>query len=152
MNDDNILNDAEHEAINAASMDEPAPSHQKVLIVDDDSGLREMLAGILRIKGIQSLMAENAVDAMKLLSADDSIALVITDLRMTPVDGLNFVRQIRESVWADLPIVIVSGDANIRDAIEGMHLGIVDFLLKPIEPDKLLPLVYRELGIKTQVL
>ncbi|MOA27925.1 hypothetical protein D3C78_1488330 [compost metagenome] len=118
------------------------------MIVDDDRALREMISGILHLKGIQSLLAESADDAMKLLVADDAIELVITDLRMLPTDGLDFIRKIRKSVWADLPVLVMSGDAGIRDAIDAMHLGIVDFLLKPIEPDQLLPSVYRELGIK----
>ena len=148
MNDDDILSGAEHEAFNAANLHEAEKRPQKVLIVDDDRALREMISGILHLKGIQSLLAESADDAMKLLVADDAIELVITDLRMLPTDGLDFIRKIRKSVWADLPVLVMSGDAGIRDAIDAMHLGIVDFLLKPIEPDQLLPLVYRELGIK----
>ena len=149
MNDDDILSGAEHEAINAANLHEAEKRPQKVLIVDDDRALREMIAGILQLKGIQSLLAASADDAMKLLVADDAIELIITDLRMSPTDGLDFIRNIRKSVWADLPVLVISGDAKVRDAIAAMHLGIVDFLLKPIEPDQLLPLVYRELGIKT---
>ncbi|MNJ39158.1 Response regulator MprA [compost metagenome] len=147
MNDD-IVSYAEHEAIRIIGKQEPEPSIQKVLIVDDDRSMREMLSGILDSKGIHSLLAENAADAMDLLKSEKLITLVITDLRMLPIDGLAFIRQIRNSVWADLPIVVVSGDAGIRDAIDAMHLGIVDFLLKPIEPEQLLPLVNRELGIK----
>jgi DNA-binding NtrC family response regulator len=148
MSDDDILTGAEYEAISAVSLQEPEARSQKVLIVDDDSTQLVMLSGVLKTQGIQSLTAENAADAMDLLVADNSIGLVITDLRMLPVDGLEFIRSIRKSVWADVPIVVMSGDAGIRDAIDAMHLGIVDFLLKPIEPDQLLPLVFRELGIK----
>ncbi|MNP66041.1 response regulator FixJ [compost metagenome] len=53
----------------------------------------------------------------------------------------------RESERANLPIVIISGDAGVRDAIEAMHLNVVDFLLKPIDPKTLLELVRRELGV-----
>ena len=134
MNDDDILSGAEHEALNAANRHEPEKRPQKVLIVDDDRALREMIAGILHLKGIQSLLAESADDAMKLLVADDAIELVITDLRMLPTDGLDFIRNIRKSVWADLPVLVMSGDAGIRDAIDAMHLGIVDFCLLYTSP------------------
>ncbi|MOA58261.1 response regulator FixJ [compost metagenome] len=54
----------------------------------------------------------------------------------------------RESVRAALPIIIVSGDADVEDAIAAMHLSVVDFLLKPIDSGELLGLVKRELGMK----
>ncbi|MNC52817.1 Response regulator protein TodT [compost metagenome] len=77
-----------------------------------------------------------------------TIGLLITDLRMGRVDGLELIRQVRESVRAALPIIIVSGDADVKDAIAAMHLSVVDFLLKPIDASHLLTLVKRELGIK----
>ncbi|MNN90249.1 hypothetical protein D3C81_2081700 [compost metagenome] len=72
---------------------------------------------------------------------------MITDLRMGPVDGLELIRNIRESERSALPIVIISGDAVVKDVIEAMHLSVVDFLLKPIDPEQLAQLARRELGI-----
>ncbi|MNP78064.1 response regulator FixJ [compost metagenome] len=66
---------------------------------------------------------------------------------MGNVDGLELIRLVRESPRAALPIIIVSGDADVKDAIEAMHLSVVDFLLKPIDTDKLLGLVKHELGM-----
>lgn len=148
MNEKDILSRDEHQAIDIAAMQAIALRLEKVLIVDDDRSLREMLAGILKVKGIASLLAANAQEAMKLLDTDDRIGLVITDLRMHPVDGLDFIRDIRHSRHADISIVVISGSPHIQDAIAGMHLGIVDFLIKPIEPAQLMPLVYKELGIR----
>ncbi|MNL75175.1 Response regulator protein TodT [compost metagenome] len=73
---------------------------------------------------------------------------MITDLRMGHVDGLDLIRRVRESVRAALPIIIISGDADVKDAIAAMHLSVVDFLLKPIDAWHLLELVKRELGMK----
>ena len=53
----------------------------------------------------------------------------------------------RGSERAELPIIIISGDAEVQDAITAMHLSVVDFLLKPIDVGKLMGLVRRELGI-----
>jgi DNA-binding NtrC family response regulator len=72
---------------------------------------------------------------------------LITDLRMAPCDGLDLIRQVRESEQAEMPIIIVSGDANVRDAIDAMHLSVVDFLLKPLNTKQLVKLVKRELGM-----
>ena len=74
-------------------------------------------------------------------------ALVITDLRMAPSNGLELIRQVRESTRAALPIIIMSGDAEAPDVIDAMHLSVVDFLLKPIDSVKLAKLVKRELGM-----
>ena len=57
------------------------------------------------------------------------------------------VRKVRESERAALPVIIMSGDANVRDAIDAMHLSVVDFLLKPIDTDRLLKLIREELGM-----
>ncbi|WP_223513733.1 response regulator [Pseudomonas sp. GL-B-19] len=147
MFDHDLLTAAEREAINAA-MQEPGLLAQKVLIVEDDPCTREMLAEILQINGIFCLEARSAADAMRSLSIDSSIGLVITDLRMHPLNGLELISKIRESEWADLPIVIISGDAGVRDAIEAMRLSVVDFLLKPIDPDELITLVQLQLGLR----
>ena len=82
-----------------------------------------------------------------MLKTHSSIGLLITDLRMAPSNGLELIRQVRESTRAALPIIIMSGDAEAPDVIDAMHLSVVDFLLKPIDSVKLAKLVKRELGI-----
>ncbi|KJK09347.1 MULTISPECIES: response regulator [Pseudomonas] len=142
---DDILSEAEREAL--ASVSAPATVPQKVLIVDDNPLARDALASYLKAKGIKCVTAENAERALLYLKGDRGIGLLITDLRMEPFDGLELIRQIRESEKAALPIIIVSGDADVPDAITAMHLSVVDFLLKPIDLEKLMALVRRELGI-----
>lgn len=124
-----------------------------MLIVDDDKDARELLSEILALEGIRCVTAASGEAALKILVTDAeikklTIGLLITDLRMGHVDGLELIRQVRESVRAALPIIIVSGDADVKDAIAAMHLSVVDFLLKPIDASHLLTLVKRELGIK----
>ena len=142
---DDILSDAEREAL--ATITAPKAAPQKVLIVDDNELAREALASYLKAQGIKCVTAENAERALLYLKGDRGIGLLITDLRMEPFDGLELIRQIRESEKAALPIIIVSGDADVPDAITAMHLSVVDFLLKPIDLEKLMALVRRELGI-----
>ncbi|WP_166366324.1 response regulator [Pseudomonas akapageensis] len=150
MSDHDILSDAEREAINAV-MQEPELPPQKALIVEDDKATRELLAEILQLHGIQCLTAKSAEEALNSVATNKAIGLVITDLRMGPVDGLDLIRQIRESDRASLPIVIISGDAGVRDAIEAMHLNVVDFLLKPIDPQQLIKLARQELGLDSSL-
>ncbi|MFD2640495.1 response regulator [Pseudomonas japonica] len=142
---DDLLSDAEREAL--AEITAPPATPQKVLIVDDDEDASELLAEILKTYGIESLALTSAKQALQLILCDRNIGLLITDLRMTPFDGLELIRKIRESEKAALPIIIISGDAQVQDAITAMHLSVVDFMLKPIDVGKLMPLVRRELGV-----
>lgn len=142
---DDLLSDAEREAL--AQVTAPPASPLKVAIVDDDRDSSELLAKILTQHQIESIALTSADDAFRLVAQDRSVGLLITDLRMEPFDGLELIRKIRESKRAELPIIIISGNAEVPDAIEAMHLSVVDFLLKPIDVGKLMECVRRELGI-----
>ncbi len=146
MSEDDILSDAERKAL-LQVMQTPQLPAQCALIVDDDQDARELLSEIFMLNGIHCLTAASGSGALELLEADRSIGLLITDLRMAD-DGLDLVRKIRESERAALPIIIVSGNAEVRDAIDAMHLSVVDFLLKPIDAEHLLKLARRELGLQ----
>lgn len=148
MLDLDILSDEEREALNEVMLASPSDTVQRVLIVDDDRDARELLAEILSLNDITCLTAAGGNSAMELIRTRESIALLITDLRMAPCDGLDLIRRIRDSERASLPIIIVSGDANVRDAIDAMHLSVLDFLLKPINTKQLLKLVKKELGME----
>jgi DNA-binding NtrC family response regulator len=147
MFDHDILSDEERDALNEVMVTPASQSPQRVLIVDDDKDAREILAEILSLNDISCITAAGVASAMQLLETRPSIALLITDLRMAPCDGLDLIRRVRDSDRAALPIVIVSGDAHVRDAIDAMHLSVVDFLLKPINTKQLVRLVKRELGM-----
>ncbi|MCD5995320.1 response regulator [Pseudomonas sp. CDFA 602] len=147
MIDHDILSDEERSALNEVMLESNCDTPQRVLIVDDDDDARELLAEILSLNDINCMTAPGAESAMELLESRQSIGLLITDLRMAPSDGLDLIRQVRESDRAELPIIIVSGDANVRDAIDAMHLSVVDFLLKPLNTRQLVKLVKRELGL-----
>ncbi|RON07519.1 response regulator [Pseudomonas brassicacearum] len=146
MSDHDILSDAEREALSAV-MHEPDLPAQRVLIVDDDKDARELLSEILALDGIRCMTAASGESALKLLDSNKSIGLLITDLRMQRLDGLELVSKVRESERAALPVIIVSGDADARDVIDAMHLSVVDFLLKPIDSKELLALVKHQLGM-----
>jgi DNA-binding NtrC family response regulator len=146
MSDHDILSDAERKALSDV-MQEPDLPPQRVLIVDDDKDARELLSEILALDGVRCMTAASGETALKMVETMPSIGLVITDLRMRNVDGLDLIRQVRESVRAAMPFIIVSGDADVKDAIAAMHLSVVDFLLKPVDTGKLLELVKHELGM-----
>ncbi|MFF7706272.1 response regulator [Pseudomonas sp. NPDC007930] len=146
MVDLDILTDAEREALSEVLLG-PQAAPGRVLVVDDDRDSRELLAEILALHGVSCLVADNAQNGFAMLMSNRSIGLLVTDLRMGPEDGLDLIRQVRESERAALPIIIVSGNAGVKDAIEAMHLSVVDFLLKPIDVNQLVALVRRELNL-----
>ena len=146
MSDHDILSDAEREALSAVMLEPDLPP-QRVLIVDDDKDSRDLLAQILDLEGICCVTADSGEAAWSLLKSSSSIGLLITDLRMVPSNGLELIRQVRESSRAALPIIVMSGDAEAPDVIDAMHLSVVDFLLKPIDSAKLAKMIKRELGM-----
>ncbi|WP_375099556.1 MULTISPECIES: response regulator [unclassified Pseudomonas] len=142
---DDLLSDAEREAL-AVLAAPPAPA-QRVLVVDDNLVNREALCLYLKTKGLDCISADGAQAALECLRREPRIGVMITDLRMEPKDGLELIRQIRESERAALSIIVVSGDTDVKEAVDVMHLGVVDFLLKPVDLGRLLELVRKELGI-----
>ncbi|WP_145126216.1 response regulator [Pseudomonas sp. URMO17WK12:I11] len=143
-----ILSDAERAALAAVSA--PPPARPLVLVVDDNPVNSEALMLYLKSKGIDGMTADGAEEALFKLHWEPRIALMITDMRMHPWDGLYLIHQVREMLDADrvaLPIIVVSGDTDVKEAVDAMHLGVVDFLLKPVDLAKLLELVRRELKL-----
>ncbi len=143
---DDILSDAEREALAVVSA--PVAASPVVLIVDDNAVNSEALKLYLKSRGIECMTADGAQEAMLKLHYEPRIALMITDLRMQPSDGLELIRQVRESERAALSIIVVSGDTDVKEAVDVMHLGVVDFLLKPVDLGKLLGLVKKELKLE----
>lgn len=107
-----------------------------VLVVDDDHDVLAANARFLRISGIDTLVADTADSALKRLE-EQSVDVIVTDLRMPECDGLEFARKAR-SFRPLTPIVFFSGFATVPDVVSAMRLGAVDFLEKPIEPEDLL--------------
>ncbi|WHU41508.1 response regulator [Pseudomonas fulva] len=143
-----ILSDAERAALAAVSA--PPPARPVVLVVDDNPVNSEALMLYLKSKGIDGMTADSAQEALFKLHWEPRIALMITDLRMQPEDGLYLIHKVREMQEADraaLSIIVVSGDTDVKEAVDVMHLGVVDFLLKPVDLAKLLELVKRELKL-----
>jgi CheY-like chemotaxis protein len=110
------------------------PEHA-ILIVDDDADLRALLALHLNARGYTTLEASNGREALDIILAHD-LALVLLDLRMPEVNGLDVLAQMQAGPAHDVPTVVLTGDRDAaRDAIAAGARG---FLLKPIEAKPLL--------------
>ena len=102
-----------------------------LLIIDDDDVVRASLAAYLDDSGFRVLQAPNGPKGLELFDAERP-DLVICDLRMPQMDGLELIRLIGER-QNDLPIIVVSGAGVMTDAVEALRLGAADYLIKPLE-------------------
>ncbi len=112
-----------------------------ILVVEDDPNLREAVCDTLELAGQAVVSAAGGEDALKLLSAQ-AVALVVSDVRMMPMDGITLLKEIR-SRFPHLPVVLMTAYADVDRAVEAMRAGACDFLLKPFEPKALLEHVAR---------
>jgi DNA-binding response OmpR family regulator len=118
-------------------MDKPA----RILIVDDEPNVRLLFRTALETDGYIVSEAEDGPAALADLSGDGA-DLVLLDLRMPGLDGLEVLRRLREA-GHDVPVVIVTAHGRIPDVVAAMKLGAVDFLPKPVTPARLRAVVGR---------
>ena len=112
-----------------------------VLIVEDDPNLREAVCDTLELAGQATVSAPGGEEALRLLEIQ-AVSLVVSDVRMMPMDGIALLKEIR-SRHAHLPVVLMTAYADVDRAVEAMRAGACDFLLKPFEPQALLEHVAR---------
>ena len=113
-----------------------------ILLVEDDIPNRRAVALALKTAGHQVMSAEDGTDALELLACHH-FELVITDLLMPNLNGLNLINTIRLK-WPDIPIILMSGYLS-RDLGEGVMKGIAAFLQKPFSPMALIMTIERVL-------
>jgi DNA-binding response OmpR family regulator len=107
----------------------------RILAVDDDRNNLKMVAFLLGEEGYEVLTADNGRTALELVNAQHP-DLVILDVMMPQMDGLEVCRRIRQSM--DVPIVILSAKGETTDKVMGLELGADDYLPKPFEPSELI--------------
>jgi len=111
----------------------------KIAIVEDDINMRKSLEiAMSDYKEFTVKTFKNAKDALKGL--DESFDLVITDINMPGMDGIEFVKELN----GRYEVIIMTGNATLSRAIESIHLGVKDFLLKPFDVDTLVDAIKRE--------
>ena len=110
-------------------------THARVLIVDDDSSMCEMLSDLLESSGLEAASVGDGA-AMKEALAAEPYSLLLIDLRLKREDGLTLARTVRET--SDIPIIILTGKGDETDRILGLELVADDYLTKPFNPRELI--------------
>jgi DNA-binding NtrC family response regulator len=117
-----------------------------ILVVDDQASAAQLLRLLLEQQGHEVATAGNGVEALRLLE-ERAFELVLTDLDMPEMDGLELMHRIRQR-WPDLPVVAVTAMSDVSKVVEVVQLGAVDYLLKPAQPAAVLSTVRKALAMR----
>src|SRR4051812_49273201 len=117
-----------------------------LLIVDDDANTLASLARAFRLAGHEATVCDNAARALELVKSE-AFDMMLSDVVMPGKDGLSLLEDLRKAE-IPLPVVMISGQANIEMAVRATRLGAFDFLEKPISTDKLLVTLENALRIQ----
>jgi len=107
-----------------------------ILIVEDDASLREAIGDTLELAGRPHVAVDGGEAALAAL-AKQAFSIVVSDVRMMPMDGISLLKEIRQRL-PHLPVVLMTAYAEVDKAVDAMRSGACDFLLKPFEPAALL--------------
>jgi DNA-binding response OmpR family regulator len=110
-------------------------NEKTILIVDDEANVRLMFRTALASAGYSVIDAEDGPAALRRLR-DQSCSLVLLDLKMPRMDGMEVLRRLR-SGGNVVPVIMLTAHGSIHDAVEAMKLGAIDFVTKPITPEAL---------------
>ncbi|GEL66753.1 response regulator [Marinilactibacillus psychrotolerans] len=128
--------------------------HEKILIVEDDIQIRKFLSYILENESFEYKTASSGKEAMNSLISE-SIDMVILDLGLPDIDGLEIIKKVRE--WSEVPIIVVSARDQDQEKAQALDVGADDYLTKPFSATELLARIrvgfrhyYRMSSTKTQ--
>jgi len=134
----------EPQALEEAAAASSTPVEETVLVVDDDAQTRESLELALDKHGYKVLIAADAREALAILDRSP-VDVVVTDLRMPDLDGLQFFQFVRQRA-PGVPVIMISGQASVEAAVSAMRDGVVDFLTKPFSLSEIRRVIARALA------
>ena len=111
----------------------------KILIVDDEMKIREVLKEYAEFEGFEVREAENGMDAVNLCRKED-FDLILMDIMMPKLDGFSAVKEIRKS--KDIPVIMLSARGEEYDKLFGFELGVDDYVVKPFSPKEVMSRIH----------
>jgi len=108
----------------------------RILVADDDATNRKLLAAVFQAEGFEVIAATDGAEALQRIAAEPP-DLVLLDVRMPGLSGIDTLRRIRETA-PQLPVIMLTSHGEIADAVEATKLGALDFLVRPIPNEKLI--------------
>jgi DNA-binding NtrC family response regulator len=122
---------------------------QSILIVDDESGQRQLLAGLVESLGLQPVPVASAEEALACVRASCP-AMVLLDIRLPGMNGIEALAEIRQ-LQADLPVLLLTAYADVRQAVAAIKGGADDYLAKPIDLEELKVAIVDAIGAAEEV-
>ena len=108
---------------------------EKILVIEDEKSISHFISAILNNNGYEALQARSGAEALSMISSHCP-DLIILDLGLPDMDGMDILRQLRE--WSSLPVVVVSARTHEKDKVTALDLGADDYLTKPFGTAELL--------------
>lgn len=127
--------------------------NSRILIVDDDKGICELLSSLVEREGFRALAAGDGEIALKMIRSEDP-DLLLLDIIMPGMDGMEVLRQAKD-LDRELPIVLITGYADVPGAVKAMKAGAYDYLSKPFNNQEVIRIIHRALadrGLKKKVM
>jgi two-component system, NtrC family, response regulator AtoC len=121
---------------------------KKILIVDDELNMRLVLSAMLKKEGFEVSSASDGREALQILQSSGT-AVVITDLKMPDIDGMELLSRISER-YPEIPVIMITAHGTIATAVEALKKGAFDYITKPFELDDLKNIIAK--AIKTNTL
>lgn len=120
-----------------------------ILIVEDESGIRETICIFLENQGYHVFAAENGLEGLEIIKTNE-IHLAVVDIMMPVMDGMTMVLKLRENY--DMPVIFLSAKSEDIDKIKGLNVGADDYITKPFEPLEIIARVNSNLRRYSQIL
>ena len=117
-------------------------SVDKILVVDDEDSIREIVASMLTAAGYQCRKAASGVEALSILTNGEEFSLILSDLMMRDLDGIGLLEQTKVK-YPEMPVIMVTAVHDVSVALGAIRNGAYDYLLKPFEREQLLASVRR---------
>ncbi len=114
----------------------------RILVVDDELIVRDSLKELLENEGFFVNMAASGAEALDRLS-EAPYHLMLTDIKMPEMDGVELLQKVRET-FPDTTVIMMTAYATVETAVEAMKIGAVDYLIKPFEPETLIPMILKK--------
>lgn len=107
----------------------------RILLIDNDEGLLRLMKAILQDEGYMVLAYKNPIEALNILN-EDNVSLVITDIKMPEMDGIEVLEKVKQ-FNSTIPVILITAHATIDISIQALRLGAEDIILKPFESPEL---------------
>lgn len=119
---------------------------KRIMTVDDSVSVRQMVSFTLKNAGYETVEACDGSDALTKLNGS-SVHMIVTDLNMPNMDGINLIREVRtKPEYKFIPIIMLTTESQENKKMEGKSAGATGWIVKPFKPEKLLAVIKKVLG------